>query len=198
MKKAIFFESYEGRLHRCIFAGLDNNNRPQWVMLDQGDEMMTLQDYMEECGLNSEDMRVLCLDGETLESTTLALVLGAVMQGYPVDHAKALSEAITNLRKMGIEWKQEKLQLDVHVHEYYEEANKRDEYRFYISCKGYGCIMEMDNFFTMKGLMCAVRSYFNALETEAGIGLKKELWSFDTDIKEKMDDEDKKIFDAIS
>lgn len=60
MKKAIFFESYEGRLHRCIFAGLDNNNRPQWVMLDQGDEMMTLQDYMEECGLNSEDMRVLC------------------------------------------------------------------------------------------------------------------------------------------
>ena len=38
MKKVIFFENYDGRLHRCIFAGLDNNNRPQWVKVDQGEE----------------------------------------------------------------------------------------------------------------------------------------------------------------
>lgn len=38
LERAIFFESYEGRLHSCKYAGLDNNSRPQWVMVDQGDE----------------------------------------------------------------------------------------------------------------------------------------------------------------
>ena len=62
MKKVILFENYDGRLHRCIFAGLDNNNRPQWVKVDQGEEMMSLQDYMEANCLKGEDMRVLCED----------------------------------------------------------------------------------------------------------------------------------------
>ena len=145
MEKVIFFESNEGRLHRCIFAGLDNNNRPQWVMVDQCDEMMTLQDYMDANSMKDEDMRVLCLEGETLESTTLAQLLGAVLQGYPFDNARALSEAIKNLKEMGIVWKHEKLQLEVRAFEYYDEVNLRNEYRFYIYCSGYGPILEMDN-----------------------------------------------------
>ena len=197
MEKAIFFESNEGRLHRCIFAGLDNNNRPQWVMVDQCDEMMTLQDYMDANSLKDEDMRVLCLEGETLESTTLAQLLGAVLQGYPFDNARALSEAIKNLKEMGIVWKHEKLQLEVRAFEYYDEVNLRNEYRFYIYCSGYGPILEMDNFFTMKALMNAVRCYFDALVTGAGIGVRRGLWIYDAKLKDKLDIEDKKMFDTI-
>ena len=107
MKKVILFENYDGRLHRCIFAGLDNNNRPQWVKVDQGEEMMSLQDYMEANCLKGEDMRVLCVEGETLESATMAQLLGAVLQGYPCVYIKALADAIKNLRNMGIGWKQD-------------------------------------------------------------------------------------------
>ena len=197
MERAIFFESYEGRLHRCKYAGLDNNSRPQWVMVDQGDELMTLQDYMEMNAMKDEDMRLLCLEGETLESTTMAVLLGAVLQGYPLDYARDLTRTIMNLRRRGIGWKQEELELGVHVFEYYEEVNHKNAYRFSISCYGFGFIMEMDNFYKMKDLMDVVRGYFEALETEAGIGLKKELWSHDKKLLIELDDEDKKMFDII-
>lgn len=197
MERAIFFESNEGRLHRCIFAGLDNNNCPQWVMVDQCDEVMTLQDYMDANCMEDGDMRVLCLEGETLESTTMAQLLGAVLQGYPIDKARALSEAIKNLKKMGIVWKHERLQLELRVFEYYEEVNHRDAYRFYIYCSGYGPVLEMDNFFTMKALMNAVRCYFDALEIKAGIGLRKAFWLYDANMKKELDNEDIKMFDTI-
>ena len=57
--------------------------------------------------------------------------------------------------------------------------------------------MEMDNFYKMKDLMDVVRGYFEALETEAGIGLKKEVWSQDKKLLIELDDEDKKMFDKI-
>ena len=197
MEKVIIFERNEGRLHRCIFTGLDNNNRPQCVMVDQSDEMMTLQDYMEMNDMEDEDMRVLCLDGETLESTTMAQLLGAVLQGYPIDNAQALSEAIKNVRKMGIGWKLDKLQMEVHVREYYEELSHRNGYRFYIVSDYYDFVLEMDNFFTMKALMNAVRCYFDALMIGAGIDLRKELWIHNVNIKEELDSEDIMMFDTI-
>ena len=163
MERAIFFESYEGRLHRCKYAGLDNNSRPQWVMVDQGDELMTLQDYMEMNAMKDEDM----------------------------------TRTIMNLRRRGIGWKQEKLELGVHVFKYYEEVNHKNAYQFSISCYGFGFIMEMDNFYKMKDLMDVVRGYFEALETGAGIGLKKEVWSQDKKLLIELDDEDKKMFDKI-
>lgn len=197
MERVIFFESNEGRLHRCIFAGLDNNCRPQWVKVDQGDEMMTLQDYMESYCLKSEDMRVLCLDGEELDSMTVALLFGAVLQGYPVDNARALEKAIKSLRNMGIGWKQEKLQLEVRVYEYYEQVNDKNEYRFCVACRGAGYLAEVDSFFTMKELMGALRCYFDALEKGAGIGLRKDLWSPNVNLLEVLEDEDIKMFDKI-
>lgn len=198
MVKAFFFESDGGCLHRCMLVDLRNNNRPQLVMLDQGGVLMTLQDYMEMNGMEDEDMRLLCLEGETLESTTMAQLLGAVLQGYPVDHAKALSEAIKSLRKMGIGWKQDKLQMEVHVREYYEEVNHQNEYRFYIVSDHYDFVFEMDNFFTMKKLMAAVRCYFEALEKEAGIGLRKELQLADPKLLNKLGEEDIKMFETIN
>ena len=34
MVKATFFESPVGCLHRCVFAGLDTNDKPQWLMVE--------------------------------------------------------------------------------------------------------------------------------------------------------------------
>ena len=62
MVKATFFESPFGYLHRCVFAGLDTNDKPQWLMVDQGEEMMTLQNYMVRNLLKDEDIRSSCLE----------------------------------------------------------------------------------------------------------------------------------------
>ena len=198
MVKATFFENPVGCLHRCVFAGLDTNDRPQWLMVDQGEEMKTLHDYMVENLLKDEDIHMLCLEGEPMESTTMALLFGAVLQGYSLDYPRIQAETFQNLRRRGIEWKQEKLELDVRVFKYYEEVNHADAYRFSIYCNGIGYVMGMDNFNTMKDLMEAVRCFLDALEKGAGIGLRKELYSHDVNLLNEMDEEDKKMFDLIS
>ncbi len=197
MVKATFFESPVGCLHRCVFAGLDTNDKPQWLMVDQGEEMKTLHDYMVRNLLKDEDIRMLCLEGEPMESTTMALLFGAVLQGYSLDYPRIQAETFQNLRRRGIEWKQEKLELGVHVFEYYEKVNHADEYRFCIECNGIGHVMGMDNFKTMKDLMEAVRCFLDALEKGAGIGLRKKLRVHDVNLLNEMDEEDKKMFDKI-
>ena len=197
MVKATFFESPVGCLHRCVFAGLDTNDRPQWLMVDQGEEMMTLQNYMVRNLLKDEDIRMLCLEGEPMESTTMALLFGAVLQGYPLDYPRIQAETLQNLRRRGIEWKQEELELGVRVYKYYENVNHADAYRFCIECNGIGYVMGMDNFNTVKDLMEAVRCFFDALEKGAGIGLRKKLRIHDVNLLNEMDEEDKKMFDKI-
>ena len=198
MVKATFFESPFGNLHRCVFAGLDTNDRPQWLMVDQGEEMKTLHDYMVENLLKDEDIHMLCLEGEPMESTTMALLFGAVLQGYTLDYPRIQAETLQNLRRRGIEWKQEKLELGVRVYKYYENVNHADAYRFSIYCNDIGYVMGMDNFNTVKDLMEAVRCFFDALEKGAGIGLRKELRFHDVNLLNEMDEEDKKMFDLIS
>ena len=198
MVKATFFESPVGCLHRCVFAGLDTNDRPQWLMVDQGEEMKTLHDYMVENLLKDEDIHMLCLEGEPMESTTMALLFGAVLQGYSLDYPRIQAETFQNLRRRGIEWKQEKLELDIRVYKYYEEVNHADAYRFCIYCNDVGYVMGMDNFKTMKDLMEAVRCFLDALEKGAGIGLRKKLRIHDVNLLNEMDEEDKKMFDLIS
>ena len=197
MVKATFFESPIGYLHRCVFAGLDTNDKPQWLMVDQGEEMMTLQNYMVRNLVKDEDIRMLCLEGEPMESTTMALLFGAVLQGYSLDYPRIQTETLKNLRRRGIEWKQEKLELGVHVFKYYEKENHADAYRFSIYCNDIGYVMGMDNFNTVKDLMEAVRCFFDALEKGAGIGLRKKLCFHDVNLLNEMDKEDKKMFDKI-
>ena len=166
-------------------------------MVDQGEEMMTLQNYMVRNLVKDEDIRMLCLEGEPMESTTMALLFGAVLQGYTLDYPRIQTETLKNLRRRGIEWKQEKLELGVHVFKYYEKENHADAYRFSIYCNDIGYVMGMDNFNTVKDLMEAVRCFFDALEKGAGIGLRKELRFHDVNLLDEMDDENKKMFDKI-
>ena len=46
MKKVFLFENEGGQLHKCLFAGLDDNGHPQWMMVDQGKEIMMLEEYL--------------------------------------------------------------------------------------------------------------------------------------------------------
>lgn len=197
MEKAIFFENDCGALHMCAFAGIDNDGHAQWVMVDQGDEAKTLQEYMDEFGLETNDMRLLCLENETVESSTMALLLGAVMQGYPIDCEEALSDTVRSLMRRGIDWWQGMVQLRVIVNLYFDDCLEKNCYRVHILDNEVGEVMDLDGFVTWESLMNTLRCYFDALESECGIGLRRTLGTYSVDLQELLSDEDKLMFNVI-
>ena len=123
MEKAIFFESNGGYLHKCIFAGLDNDGFAQWVVVDQDTEPMTLNEYLQYNVLTDSVMLLLCMEGEKVESKTMSLLLGAVIRDYGAD-TSALSERIKTLRRWGVTWHHEPLRMSVNVQEYRNKSNR--------------------------------------------------------------------------
>jgi len=194
MTKAIFYETQSGDLLRCFFAGLDRDGHAQWVVIDQGDEAMTLSDYLNEYCMDNGDIHLLCLEGEPLESETLAILLGSVHKSYPIDCKKSLSDTINMLRRMGIDWKHEVVKLKVRVHKYFDNVLKEDSHCYSIIANGRVCLSELDAFATPQKLMDSVRCFFDALEQEADVVLKKELILYPDDEIE-LDSKDLIMFD---
>lgn len=196
MTKAIFYETVGGDLHRCMFAGLDNEGHAQWVVVDQGIETMTLSDYLNEFRIIG-DIHLLCLEGEPLESLTLAILLGSVLQSYPIDCKKSLSDTIRKLRHMGIDWKHDTVDLKVYVFNYYDDIMDNDCFKYSILANGCEYLAELDAFISRKNLMNNVRSLFETLEAEAGIVLRKELVVDRSEIIE-FESKDLLMFDKFS
>ena len=171
MKKVFMFENEGGQLHTCLFAGLNDNGHPQWMMVNQGEEIMMLQEYMKVNLIKSNDIRLLCLEDEKLDSATMAHYLGAVLQDYPVDRKMALSKAVTSLKNKGFEWRRDALKVRVYMREYYEEAVRANRFRFAIYCAGGGKLLELDSFKTTNEMLDAFQNYYDALYLEAGIAL---------------------------
>lgn len=196
MNKVFFFEREGGRVHKCLFAGLDNSGMPQWIMVDQGDEMMTLEEYMKCNLLKNEDMRVLCLEGEKLESVTMAMLLGAVLQGYPCDIVGALSEAVATVRHMGFEWRREKVKMRVHMREYFDDVVNARCFCFEAYC---GCGMEIENdcFKTPEDMLKTLQSYYDVMNVEAGIDLEVIGYTDIEDLQDHMDQENVAMFSKI-
>ena len=197
MEKAFYFENDCGALHRCAFAGIDNEGRAQWVMVDQGDEVMTLQEYMDENGLENHDMRLLCLENETVEASTMALLLGAVLRGYPANSEEALSDTVRSLKRRGIDWWQGMVQLRVIVNLYFDDCLEKNCYRVFVFDNEVGEVMDLDGFVTWESLMNTLRCYFDALESECGIGLRRTLRTYSVDLLTLLSDEDKRLFNVI-
>ena len=194
MTKAIFYDSIGGWMHKCMFAGLDKEGRAQWMMVDQGAEVMMLDDYLdigEVCG----ELNLLCLMGEEVESSTMALLLGAVVQSYGPDIPSQLSYCLERLKKWDVSWLHDPLEMEVRPLEYLDEASQQKMFRFYIRCKNVGFVTEADCFETMNGLMDYVRQYFDALEMGAGIPMTAKFLSADKELLAKVSKVDLEMFD---
>ena len=196
MTKAFFYETNGGDLLRCMFAGLDKDGHAQWVVIDQGSESTTLQDYLDEYCMESGDIRLLCLEGELLESETLAILLGSVYKSYPIDYRKSLLDTLKRLRRIGIDWKHDLVELKVQIYKYFDHVLQEDCLCYSIMANGRVYLAELDAFHSPKELMDSVRCFFEALEKEADIVLKKELIVFPDDNLE-FDCKDCMMFDNI-
>ena len=197
MTKAFFYETDGGDLIRCMFAGLDNDGHAQWVVIDQGVEAMTLSDYLDEFCMDSSGICLLCLEGEPLESETLALLLGSVHKSYPIDSKESLLNTIKKLRRLGIVWKHEVVKVKVSVYKYFDNVLKEDCLYYSVIANGRVFLAELDAFHSPKELMDSVRCFFEALEKEADIVLRKELL-LDPIEEIELDSKDCLMFDVVS
>lgn len=195
MEKAIFYESNGGYLHKCIFAGLDNDGFAQWVVVDQDTEPMTLNDYLRYNVLTDSAMLLLCMEGEKVESKTMSLLLGAVIRDYGAD-ASALLERIKTLRRWGVSWHHEPLRMSVSVQEYRGESN-RVFYHLFFYVEDLGVVAEADNFDSVDAVMDFVSEYFSVLEFEAAIKVTSKRLCADPGVRAAMRKEDLEMFDDV-
>lgn len=196
MKRAILFEKDGGYLHKCMFAGLDNEGNAQWVMTDQGDEMMTLSQYRKYNLLDDDEMLLLCMEGEKVESKTMSMFLGAVIRGYRFN-TSFLSERIETLRRWGISWRREPLRMTVSVMGYWDDDRGCQCYRFYILEENLGVVADADNFDSVDALMDFVFEYFSVLEFEAAVTVTSKRLDADSEVLETMRKEDLRMFDNV-
>ena len=198
MKNGIFFESDGGWLHNCLFTGYDNEGRARWLIVDQGEPSMTLQQYEENLGLGSLEFRLLCLEGEKPMSKTIACLLGAVAEGIFLNQNDLMSQRIKELKLLGVDWHRDALKFRVHVSEYYDEDSDTTSYSFYISGEDMGCVADISGFKTLGELMERVHAYFDALENMAGIEVREKKLEAPSYVMAKISAQDKAQFYVLN
>lgn len=194
MTKALFFEREGGFLHRCMFAGLDHNGYAQWVVVDQGTEVLTLRAFQKNFMLKPRDVLLLCIDGERVQSSTMAKLLGAVLKvGDNV--AQELPKRIEELRDLGVKWNKEPLKVSARVLEQVDFRNGKKEYSLMLTEIGEGMIVCVHGFRDLKKMFDCVRVYFDALEQQAGIVVEERQLTANAEQLDMMSDRDKELFE---
>jgi len=111
MLKAIFYEGEGGWLHKCAFAGLDNEGKPQWIMMDRGEHVVTQDVYMQNLFLGRLDFLLLCEEGEVVKSLDIAKLMAASLSLTPEHLDKQFEYQIASLKEMGVAWSHKPLTL---------------------------------------------------------------------------------------
>ncbi len=104
MKKAIFYEEERGWLHKCMFAGLDINGNPQWLVMERGERVYTQEEYAKNHLLGESEFVLLCEEGEKLTSTDIAKMMGPCLNYHLSKLDWRFDIQIRTLKEMGVEW----------------------------------------------------------------------------------------------
>lgn len=193
-QKAFFYEVIGGQMHKCMFAGLDKDGQPQWLMVNQGEEVMVLSEFQKYV-IDGEEINMLCLEGEKVESTTMALLLGAVLQSYGPDIPGMLHATLEALKRWNVAWRRDPLKMEVHPLEYLDSVKEKKSFRFYITCTGLGFVTEADAFDNIDDMMEFLHHYFDALTFEAGIPVISKGLVAANDLLARVSNVDKEMFD---
>ncbi len=127
MKEAIFYEVDGGWLHKCMFAGFDNNNKPQWLIMEPCTQVVTQEDYVFNLGVREIDFNLLCEKGDTVSSTDIAKMMSACLDYRLKSLEWRFGLQVKALKKLGVEWSQEPLDSHLRIN-----SNAKDAYNLYI------------------------------------------------------------------
>jgi len=171
MKKAFFYDTLCGMVYRCMFAGIDELGHAQWVSITPGEESKTLNDVVVDEDLGDTRFILIGLEGETAPPEIIAKMLGKVME-CPIDELGTdLAFAIRHMKKMGVKWDKEPMELMFRVFENKDLGQRKGKYSFWLENKKDICsiLTDIDGFDDLNELFLWIRTFLLTMEMTAEI-----------------------------
>ena len=170
MTKAFFYDTFCGLVYRCMYAGIEFGHA-QWVTITPGEESKTLEDVVIDEDLEDTRFILIGLEGEATTPEIIARVLGKVMK-YPIDELGAeLAFSIRYMKRLGVKWDKEPLELEFRVFENGEKSQRKGKYSFWVEDNKdlFSILADIDDFDDLQELFSWIRTYLLALELAAEI-----------------------------
>ena len=172
MKKAFFYDTLCGMVYRCMFAGLDDYGHAKWVSITPGEESKTLDDVVIDEDLGSSTRFILiCMEEELAQPEVIARVFGKVME-CPLDEVGAdLLSCIRRMKRFGIRWDKEPLELEFKVFENDGLGKRQGKYTFWVEDKKdtWNFLADIDEFNELNDVFVLIRILLLTLEITAEI-----------------------------
>ena len=199
MKKAFFYDTLCGMVYRCMFAGIDELGHAQWVSITPGEESKTLNDVVVDEDLGDTRFILIGLEGETAPPEIIAKMLGKVME-CPIDELGTdLAFAIRHMKKMGVKWDKEPMELMFRVFENMDLGQRKGKYSFWLENKKDICsiLTDIDGFDDLNELFLWIRTFLLTMEMTAEIPIITKDLKISEELKQKVRKNDLGMFTSI-
>ena len=171
MKKAFFYDTLCGMVYRCMFAGLDDYGHAKWVSITPGEESKTLDDVVIDEDLEGTRFILISLDDEPAQPEIITKVLCKVMESAVDEVGTELLSSIRRMKRIGVSWTKEPLELDFKVFENSGRGNRKGKYSFWVEDKNdtWNFLADIDEFNELNDVFVLIRILLLTLEITAEI-----------------------------
>lgn len=171
MKKAFFYDTLCGLVYRCMFAGIDESGHAQWVNITPGEESKTLDDVVIDEDLEGTRFILISVDDEPVRPEIIVKVLCKVMESSIDEVGEELKSAIRRMKRVGINWLKEPLELEFGLFENNEFSKRKGKYLFFVDDKKevLSFLATIDGFNNLNDLLHWIKELLQALEVTAEI-----------------------------
>ncbi len=201
MKRAFFYDTLCGMVYRCMFAGLDDYGHAKWVSITPGEESKTLDDVVIDEDLGSSTRFILiCMEEELAQPEVIARVFGKVME-CPLDEVGAdLLSCIRRMKRFGIRWDKEPLELEFKVFENSGRGNRKGKYSFWVEDKKdvWSILADVDDFNNLNEVFVWIRNFLLVLEVSAEIPVITKDLSISEDLRRQTRKNDLDLFTHLN
>ena len=171
MKKAFFYDTLCGLVYRCMFAGIDEYGHAQWVNITPGEESKTLEDVVIDEDLEGTRFILISVDDEPVRPEIIVKVLCKVMESSIDEVGEELKSAIRRMKRVGVNWLKEPLELEFGLFENNEFSKRKGKYLFFVDDKKevLSFLATIDGFNNLNDLLHWIKELLQALEVTAEI-----------------------------
>ena len=171
MKKAFFYDTLCGLIYRCMFAGIDEYGHAQWVNITPGEESKTLDDVVIDDDLDGTRFILISVDDEPVHPEIIVKVLCKVMESSIDEVGEELKSAIRRMKRIGVNWLKEPLELEFGLFENNEFSKRKGKYLFFVDDKKevLSFLATIDGFNNLNDLLHWIKELLQALEVTAEI-----------------------------
>ena len=171
MKKAFFYDTLCGLVYRCMFAGIDEYGHAQWVNITPGEESKTLDDVVIDEDLEGTRFILISVDDEPVHPEIIVKILCKVMESSNDELGEELKSAIRRMKRIGVNWLKEPLELEFGLFENNEFSKRKGKYLFFVDDKKevLSFLATIDGFNNLNDLLHWIKELLQALEVTAEI-----------------------------